>query len=338
MAPRCGAGHCGCGGRAPPPPSGAVTGPTRAGAPGPRLPPSAAGTGLLGLEVPGAHGSARSRPAAPRPRRPGIASLSMGFVSRAVSSAAAPRGCSRPSPSPPAPALSLCCFLGPRPRGSAAALALRGCGFRARAPRGSPAWAPPRGPSTPRASLGGAGGAWVPRLRCLRGHLAVPAVPAPPPPPRAACCGRRAPGPALGGRPCPAPMAPPFVVPSYRRPRPLARPAPAPRPRSGVDLRAAEPLSRLSRYFRNRPGRLLPRRTQIMGSRAAGSSRLGPLTHLVKIAPGTPRPASPRPDRLSGGTAAWEAQPASRSEAEIRVPGQGGPGRSPARGTGDHPR
>lgn len=339
MAPRCGAGHCGCGGRAPPPALPSSYGPDagrRTWAP----PAALSRRHRPGLGVPGAHGSARSDTAAPAPAPAGHrVSLDGLCLPRSLLRCGA-AGCSRPSPSPAGPgSLLLPRAAPPRSSRCPGSPRLRVPGSERRGL--ASAWAaPPRGQShsqgEPRRRRRGVG---FPGLRCLRGGLAVPAVPAPPPPPPAACCGRRAPGPAPGRpRPSSRPYGP---APSWcpRTDGPAPRP---PRPRAPPQVGRGPPSLagrfRAFQCFRNRPGRLLPRRTQIMGSRAAGSSRLGPVTHLVKIAPGTPRLASPRPDRLPGGTAAWEAQPASRSEGRgSRVQGKAGRG-SPARGTGDHPR
>ena len=76
-----------------------------------------------------------------------------------------------------------------------------------------------------------------------------------------------------------------------------------------------------------------------MGPRAAGSSRLGPLTHLVKIAPGTQRPAAPgRTDCPAGLQRGRRSRPPGASQGRgSRVQGKAGRDSS-ARGTGDHPR
>ena len=244
----------------------------------------------------------------------------MGFVSREASSAEAPRAARASRPPPPAPAL--CGFLGPRPRAPAAALALRCCRFRAPSAQRSPLLGRRRRGAnpTPRARLGGAGGAWA-----SPGFAAGATAWLSPQSPRR----RRQPA-AVGGRPAPPlggpaltpplPMAPPLLGPS-------PRPAPTGPPRVGRGPPSPAGRFRAFQSFRNSPGRLLPPRTRIMDPRAAGSSRLGPLTHLVKIAPGTPLPASPRPDRLPGRTAAGRRSRPAGARAGAQRPGQGGPGK-----------
>lgn len=174
----------------------------------------------------------------------------MGFVSRAVSSAAAPRAARARRPPPPAPALSLLLPRAAPPRSSrcpgSPRLRVPGSERRGLAS----AWAAPPGGQShsqgePRRRRRGVG---FPGLRCLRGRLAVPAVPAPPPPPRAACCGRRAPGPApRRPRPSSRPYGP---APSWcpRTDGPAPRPPRPPRPAPGRawTSQPGGPLSRLS--------------------------------------------------------------------------------------------
>lgn len=92
----------------------AVTGPTRLGAPGPRLPPSAS---------PGRTARRAQTPRPPRPRRPGIASL--GGLLSPVKPPPLPRREMLAPGALPRPRLALRLF-GPRPRAPAAARALRG--------------------------------------------------------------------------------------------------------------------------------------------------------------------------------------------------------------------
>lgn len=101
MAPRCGAGHCGCGGRAPPPALPSSYGPDAGGRTW--APPAALSRPHRpGLGVPGAHGSARSDAAAPAPAPAGHRVSPDGLcLLRSLRCGAA--GCSRPSPSPAGP-------------------------------------------------------------------------------------------------------------------------------------------------------------------------------------------------------------------------------------------
>lgn len=241
MAPRCGAGHCGSGGRAPPPEQ-LQAGRTWA-------PPAALRCAWPGLGGPGVHGSERSDTAGPAPAGHCVSPAGFCLLQSRLRCRGA--GCSHPAPSP-GPGSS-CGFLRPHPRAPAAARIVRGRRLGAAGAQRSPMpWAAPRSRSR---SLGAPWrrrrGAGFPGRRC---RLAVPAVPAPPPPLPPACSGWRAPD-----------SAP-------REPRP--RPAPSatpPLPRVGCGLLRPAGRFRALRSVGNRP-RCTPLASRPDNALGAGSS------------------------------------------------------------------